>query len=157
MYICLSHAEDETAELADGMTFTMHNDSKGYDAIGGRGAGLGAYTGRVGSQIDGSFLRNSLVIEFDTYRNGGRGEIMHDPKDSSPNNYPAHCSLVVPRSDVIYPEPEDDGYNGHINTYFFKPSQKWVNFEAEWIPTSSGSNTGGVLEYTFDKQKMSTK
>jgi hypothetical protein len=50
---------------ADGMTFVLHNDPRGFNAIGGSGGDLGA--GGRGST--GAPVSPSLGIEFDTYFN----------------------------------------------------------------------------------------
>ena len=46
---------------ADGMTFVMHQDPRGVNALGGPGGWLGAYTGHGGQGI-----YPALIIEFDT-------------------------------------------------------------------------------------------
>ena len=143
MYLHLGHEEGKYGSVADGMTLTFHNDPKELAAIGGLGEGLGVYKGRkstggINTVADGTYLRNSLVIEFDTYRNLiSQGAFVGDPTTSG---FSAHCALVVPRADIIY---ESD----HKNTFFFNPSQDWVKFEANWQPDGLG---GGVLKYSFN-------
>jgi len=143
MYLHLGHAEGKHGSVADGITFTLHNDPKGLEAIGGLGEGLGVYKGRrwiggINTVEDGTYLKNSLVIEFDTYRNLiSAGAFVDDPTSSS---HSAHCALLTPGYDEIY-------VSDHKNVFFFNPVQDWVKFEAQWHPNASG---GGVLSYSFD-------
>lgn len=144
IYLHLAHKEKKSGEIADGMTFTMHNAPGGLAAKGGAGEGLGVYKGRKWTgemwgennfitEPDGTYLRNSLVIEFDTYRNvKTKDTFMEDP--SAP-----HCALVVPTADVIYS-------SDHKNTFSFSETSEWVKFTVKWTPNSSG---GGTLDYTF--------
>lgn len=131
---------------ADGMTFTLHNDPAGINAIGGAGEGLGVYRGRkfVGympsgdpqTEIHGTYLRNSLVVEFDTYRN--TDTIVSDPSVTAPHT--AHCSTLLPRAISITA-------TDHKHNFGFTKRQEWIEFEVSWIPNDSG---GGILSYTFD-------
>jgi len=132
----------QNTNIADGMTFTMHNDSKGLNAIGGLGEGLGVYKGRKstgGSStvVDGTYLRNSLVIEFDTYKNS----ILEDAFVDDPG--PAHCALLIPRADIIY------SYD-HLNVSYFNAVQDWIKFKVTWTPSYTGGVLGGTLTYTFN-------
>lgn len=144
MYLYLGHASGKSGTLADGMTFTMHNNSSALtQMVGGRGEGLGVYRGRRSlggnsTAADGSYLKNSLVIEFDTYRNTIAGWSYVD--DPACSGYSAHCSLVIPKSNTIY-------LSDHNNTFYFNPVQKWVKFTVEWTPNSS---KGGTLKYSFN-------
>lgn len=149
MYLYLEHEYDKSGTIADGMTFTMHNDPGELNAIGGAGEGLGVYRGRKWTGVSnyttdhGTYLRNSLVIEFDTYRNSiSEGAHVDDPGNP---DYSAHCALIIPRSNTIYIED-------HQNVHFFNPTQQWVKFTVTWIPNNSG---GGTLNYSFDGNDMS--
>lgn len=146
MYLHLGHRYNVNGIVADGMTFTLQNDPDGIDAIGGAGEGLGVYRGRKsttsGNVPHGTFLRNSLVIEFDTYRNMLEdGGYVSDP--GSPGS--AHCALIVPRDDTILA-------NDHKNVNYFQVTQTWVKFEATWTPNNTG---GGTLDYTFNNHAES--
>lgn len=59
---------------ADGMTFAMHHDLNALIQFNGStGGGLGVYSSRLGRNsfsLDGKQLKNSFVVEFDTYFNG---------------------------------------------------------------------------------------
>lgn len=143
MYLYLGHASGKKGTLADGMTFTMHNDTTSLTQMtGGRGEGLGVYRGRkstggTSTVVDGSYLPNSLVIEFDTYRNTLDGwSYVGDPDTGNTG----HCALLTPRANSI---SERD----HKNTFGFTPQQKWVKFEVSWTPNSSN---GGTLTYSFN-------
>lgn len=142
MYLHLGHQYGNGGTPADGMTFTLQNDPAGLNAIGGAGEGLGVYRGRKWTGIadyttvHGTYLRNSLVVEFDTYRNRiADGAYVDDPGAAGTS----HCALLVPRADLIYSED-------HLNTFYFTPTQEWVRFEAIWAPNDNG---GGILDYTF--------
>ena len=146
MYLHLGHESGQSGEVADGITFTLHNDPKGLTAIGGVGEGLGVFRGRKSTGEtttipDGTYLRNSLVIEFDTYRNlFTAGAYVNDP---SYPGYSAHCALLVPDENADYGIAEFD----HKNVFFFNPVQDWVKFDVDWQPNGLG---GGVLTYSFD-------
>lgn len=146
MYLHLGHRHGLSGTVADGMTFTLHNDPAGIDAIGGAGEGLGVYKGRkmlLGNPVPhGTYLRNSLVIEFDTYRNAREdGGYIDDP---GPDNN-AHCALMIPRNDVMLS-------SDHKNVNYFTVTQTWVPFAATWTPNSTG---GGRLDYTFNNHTES--
>ena len=145
MYLHLGHESGKNGGVADGITFTLHNDAKGLDAIGGVGEGLGVFRGRrstggTGTVPDGTYLRNSLVIEFDTYRNLlSAGAYVDDP--TSPG-YSAHCALLVPDANANSGIAVFD----HKNVFYFNPVQDWVKFDVDWQPNGSG---GGMLSYSF--------
>ncbi len=59
---------------ADGITFVIQNDARGFDAFGTYGEGMGY--GRFNpSFASGNYIAPSIAIEFDTYQN----EIQNDP------------------------------------------------------------------------------
>lgn len=148
MYLYLGRQYGSSGTVADGMTFTLQNDPDGINAIGGAGEGLGVYRGRKWTGVadytvtHGTYLRNSLVVEFDTYRNAiSDGAYVDDPGNAGTS----HCALLIPRADLIY-------ISDHNNIFNFTPVQQWVRFEAAWAPNDSG---GGLLEYVFDGQQRS--
>lgn len=146
MYLHLGHQYNKTGTVADGMTFTLQNDPAGLNAIGGAGEGLGVYKGRKWTGVDhyttphGTYLRNSLVTEFDTYRNSiSEGAFVDDPGNAGTS----HSALLIPRADIIH-------ISDHQNVFYFTPTQEWARFNVEWIPNGSG---GGTLNYSFAGQQ----
>ena len=142
IYLYLGREYGKPNGSADGMTFTLHNDPAGLNAIGGAGEGLGVYKGRKwngtyyqGNPVTvdhGTFLRNSLVVEIDTYENDGPN--VYDLKNGG-----AHCAILVPRRDIIY-------FSEHINRFSISPTQQWTKFMVTWTPNTIG---GGTLQYTL--------
>ncbi len=63
---------------ADGITFAIQNSEAGPFALGGIGGGLG-----YGEDTETSAIANSLVVEFDTFRNTAFG-------DATPNHISVH-------------------------------------------------------------------
>lgn len=59
----------DTDELgADGITFVIHNDSRGFDAFGTYGECMGY--GRFNPNfLSGNYIAPSIAVEFDTYHN----------------------------------------------------------------------------------------
>ena len=157
MYLHLGHSVSpaNTAAVADGMTFTMHNYELALtQMIGGRGEGLGVWTGRDSSaRSDGEFLPDSLVIEFDTYINNDRWSTVLDPVSDDPVKY-AHCALIYPRENDTLDISDIPGpitVNEHKNTSYFEPTQEWIPFTLNWEPEYDDRGTlGGTLTYTFN-------
>lgn len=145
LYLARKHNSKGNINVADGMTFTMHNDPRGIDAIGGAGEGLGAFKGRkwVGpadqTTPHGENLKNSLVIEFDTYQNlFSRDAVVNDP--TAP-----HCALVIPDDQKI-------DVSHHRYWFNFSQKQEWKPFKASWMPNNKG---GGTLTYSFENYERS--
>jgi hypothetical protein len=59
---------------ADGITFVIHNDPKGFEAFGTYGECMGYGRWRK-NYVAGNFIAPSIAIEFDTYQN----ETQNDP------------------------------------------------------------------------------
>lgn len=75
---------------ADGMAFVMHNDPRGPRALGNAGQGIG-----YGSSGGGAPISPSVVVEMDTYQNGGEINanhiaIMRDGNDTN------HLAVYTP-------------------------------------------------------------
>lgn len=88
----------EKEEGADGMTFVLHNDPRGYRAFGvwGEGMGYGGFSPAFG----GNRIAPSIAIEFDTYQNLRQ----NDP----PNDHVAWLENGSSRHDLHWPEDSDD-------------------------------------------------
>ena len=59
---------------ADGITFVMHNDPRGFEAYGSFGEGMGY--GNMGR--GGSWIAPSVAVEFDTYQNFNQNDPSYD-------------------------------------------------------------------------------
>lgn len=64
-------------EGADGITFVIHNDIRGYEAFGSWGECMG-YGRWSRNYRAGSFIAPSVAIEFDTYQNWRQNDPPHD-------------------------------------------------------------------------------
>ncbi|RQW20318.1 DUF11 domain-containing protein [Bacillus sp. C1-1] len=141
MHLYINGANPNQRQIADGLTFTMHNDPRGLQAIGQRGESLGAY-GTLRERSYTGFIQNALSFEFDTYHNG-------DYSDRGLQNQ-SHTAVVNPS--VI-----DRGFLGtqnarmvHSNiTYRTIINNNWQSFTVKWEKTS---NFGGTLSYSFAGQ-----
>ncbi|WDF03392.1 lectin-like domain-containing protein [Shouchella hunanensis] len=141
MHLYINGANPNQRQIADGLTFTMHNDPRGLQAIGQRGESLGAY-GTLRERSYTGFIQNALSFEFDTYHNG-------DYSDRGLQNQ-SHTAVVNPS--VI-----DRGIFGtqnarmvHSNiTYRTIINNNWQSFTVKWEKTS---NFGGRLSYSFAGQ-----
>ena len=131
MYLGKKYPQSTTPQIADGMTFTLHNDPKGLGAYGMAGGGLGVYSGNYNGTIAG--ITNMLTIEFDTYKND-------DPEDASGNGK-GHIAAILTKDGRVPTAAEHVPYIG------FDVKQDWVQFTAKWEPNGAG---GGTLYYTFD-------
>jgi hypothetical protein len=62
---------------ADGITFVIHNDRRGYEAYGtwGECMGYGTWSRTYGG---GTYIAPSIAIEFDTYYNGRQNDPVSD-------------------------------------------------------------------------------
>ncbi|MFQ7233307.1 MAG: lectin-like domain-containing protein [Enterococcus hulanensis] len=87
---------DQQGNAGDGMTFTLTNDDRMTSApdqvIGSTGMGIGSYSTRSGQ----AYLRNSLSIEFDTYKNRGSADRMDDEIGGDTGGR-GHVAFVTPK------------------------------------------------------------
>ena len=110
--------------VADGVTFVMHNDYeriKKYTGMGGEG--LGVYAGSTNNGSLVGQIKNSFVVEFDTYHNG-------DSNDSG-------LDLNYFRGHIAHSFPDDK------NTYEFNSSGKVIaqkHFEIKYPSFGLGDN-----------------
>ena len=86
---------------ADGITFVIHNDRRGYDAFGtyGEGLGYGRFNPRFAS---GNYIAPSVAVEFDTYQNPYQNDPVSD-----------HVAFLMDGSSYhdVYWNNEDEGFN----------------------------------------------
>lgn len=83
--------------LADGITVTFQNDPRGVEAIGGSGAGIGAYpVNHRGDPdpVEAKYIENAISAEFDPHINEGA----EDDYDKHPNiDGKPHIAIVRPK------------------------------------------------------------
>lgn len=89
---------------ADGITFTLHNDGRGIQAIGGHGSGLGVYSSGKDKNI---YIKNALSFEFDTYYNNIVGDKMEEDVPLLYQTF-GHVGFAI---------PSKDNYRGGKNHY----------------------------------------
>jgi len=79
-----------TSAGADGWAFVLHNDARAAGAIGSPGEGIGY--GESNAQLGMTKISPSVVVEFDTFKNGNR----NDPTDNhialTLDGFPTHNS-----------------------------------------------------------------
>ncbi len=154
-----STAQNPLVDIADGMTFTLHNDPRGLNATGGDGEGLGVYGSNYGLGDNAkNVIANAMSIEFDLYQNLDRNNVsetdaeamgdhyMWDP--STPNNQ-GHCAILFPKAPLgdTRVKPAD-----HVNNFYFAKTTDWMHFSATWEPFYAGEVLGGTLTYSFAGQ-----
>lgn len=101
---------------ADGITFAIQNSESGTTALGGIGGGLG-----YGANESGLGIANSLVVEFDTFRNnalsdGTANQISVHTAGTLPNN--AHEAYSLGRIGGL---PELDNTQVHTARVRYEP------------------------------------
>ncbi len=123
---------------ADGMTFVMHNDSRGIGAIGAAGESLGAYNSRQESKH--TAIQNAIAAEFDIYPNRGTT----DRTDRGLENR-KHIAFVKPS------EMKGSGsWNGgplHQSVTYMDDlySPNWKSISIRWLPDLDNSGGGWLL------------
>ncbi len=112
---------DKDANGADGMTFVIHSDPRGAEAIGCVGMGLGYGDSPHSNDwlTESSPLQNSIAIEFDTYQNSAKNDPSQDHiayvenGDNDHSHYPASFLKKMPNL-------EDDAF--HTITISWNPT-----------------------------------
>ena len=128
--------------LADGITFTMHNDNAfaiNTNDVRTPGGLLGVYSGNPSR----GFVRNSLVIELDTRYNPPTDAVTGVADPAGSNNL-AHIAVLTPRGGTMVAAD-------HRNVDWFEKSSRWVPFNISWSP----SGVGGVLSYQYNGKSYS--
>lgn len=108
-------------EGADGMTFVMHKDRRGFRAFGVWGEGMG-YGGWNPYTQSGNRIAPSIAVEFDTYQNLRQ----NDP----PNDHIAWLENGSSRHDAHWPQdnPDFNLEDGNLHDFSFQwdPMEKRV-------------------------------
>ncbi|MFS0786609.1 WxL domain-containing protein [Shouchella sp. 1P09AA] len=142
MYLYINGATPNQTQIADGLTFTMHGDGRGLQAIGHNGESLGAY-GTIRNSSYTGFIRQALSFEFDTYHNG-------DFSDRGMRNQ-SHTAVVGPNDTDAgnwwWPQNRKMVHS-NVN-YRQIISSSWQPFTVQW---QKGSRNSGTLSYTFAGQ-----
>ena len=99
---------------ADGITFVLHNDARGFNAFGSWGEGMGY--GNMGR--GGNYIAPSVAVEFDTYQNFTQNDPSYD-----------HVALLV---NGVNLHPSD--WKSSIENLNLE-DDKLHNFRFRWNPT----------------------
>ncbi|EUJ20978.1 immunoglobulin-like domain-containing protein [Listeria aquatica] len=159
---------DPDSKFADGITFTMHNDSRGITALGDDGQALGAYS------WDGSYIQNALSFEYDSYFNNS--DLDAYDQNLIENTY-GHTAFVTPQNlGKLEAQPHNavsymteqiaDGswkklsihwdatnhkftytFNGVSNSYVIDPNTTFGSNEVYWGFTGSTGHRTGAHDF----------
>ncbi|UTR08241.1 WxL domain-containing protein [Alkalihalobacillus sp. LMS6] len=146
MFLYINGATPNQTQIADGLTFTMHGDGRGLQAIGQNGESLGAY-GTIRNSSYRGYIERALSFEFDTYHNG-------DFSDRGMRNQ-SHTAVVGPNvtdTTGTWPwpwRPQNPRMVHSDITYRQIISNSWQPFTVQW---EKGSRNSGTLSYTFAGQ-----
>ncbi|MDR2834170.1 MAG: hypothetical protein LBV67_10690 [Streptococcaceae bacterium] len=146
-------------DFGDGMAFVMHNDIRQRQAHGLVGENLGLYDARSSTQ-NGNMIRNSLAIEFDTYRNSAASNATDAPTSSGVGTR-RHIAFTYPERFVgatgtssalggarFHLEPRlFENYTTNSNRGSLLYSPFWKDIKIQWLP--SQDDLGGTLSYTI--------
>jgi hypothetical protein len=99
---------------ADGITFVMHDDPRGFEAFGSFGEGMGY--GNMGR--GGHWIAPSVAVEFDTYQNFNQNDPPYD-----------HVALLVNGVNLHPGEWKEN------SEYLNLEDNKLHNFRFRWNPT----------------------
>lgn len=141
---------DQQGNAGDGMTFTLTNDDRMTSApdqvIGSTGMGIGSYSTRSGQP----YLRKSLSVEFDTYKNQGSADRM-DQEVGGDTGGRGHVAFVTPKEN-------NNNYSGEHSGVTVAPTNlsngTWRMLIVQWDAASKQLmyNLEGVgsASYTVD-------
>jgi hypothetical protein len=103
---------EKDVDGADGITFVIHNDARGFDAFGTFGECMG-YGRWVAEVPYGTFIAPSIAIEFDTYYNPNQNDPTCDHVAYLENGSSAHTT---------YYNAGNTAYNledGYLHSFIF--------------------------------------
>ena len=109
---------------ADGITFVIHNDVRGYEAFGQWGECMGY--GRFNPFRPGNSIDPSVAVEFDTYQN----RFQNDPEC----DHVAYLENGVSRHETYW-NNENAAYNiedGRLHDFRFRWNPKTQHVEVFW-------------------------
>ena len=132
---------DKDALGADGITFVIHNDKRGFEAFGTFGEFLG-YGGR--NSFGSTFISPSIAIEFDTYQNMWQNDPFSDHVAFLENGINRHIE-TYPKDEIEW-NLEDDQLHGF--RFSWNPELKEINVYLDGEIVYSG--TKDLLNETFE-------
>ncbi len=148
MFVYL-HELDPGEKLADGITITFHNDPRGVEAIGGKGAGIGAYpfNANSGTAEDYKYIKNAISAEFDPYIND------YD----SPEDYDRHPNIDGQEHiAIVRPKPQEQMKEEISRSHAeFGPPITHVNIDAnQWnVVTAYWTASTEKLRIGFEERQ----
>ena len=133
---------------ADGITFIMHNDVnavKNFQAVPGEGLSVYSVTGYTTPRKQ---VKNSFVVEFDTYYNS----VGYD-RSVDYNSGRGHVAYSFPNLNSSYRHDYLGYINGNVHYGVQYPKSKignnvWRKFSINWKKLDSSKN--GILTYAYE-------
>ncbi|EUJ39555.1 lectin-like domain-containing protein [Brochothrix campestris] len=123
---------------ADGMTFVIQNDSRGLEAIGEPGAGLGAYNTKKGN-----YIKNAVALEFDTFYNSSSSAGSDRFVNKKAENR-GHIAVQIPGNKNGSTEADHMGLQIATANEQILANDTWRTLQVEWNATTQ------MISYYFD-------
>jgi len=128
---------------ADGITFVLHDDPRGYDAFGTYGEGMGY--GRFNPNfLSGNYIAPSVAVEFDTYFNPYQNDPQCDHVAYLENGSSYHETYWNGGDDEL--DLEDDSM--HNFRFAWNPDTKEIIVKLDNVVVYQG--TRNLVEDIFD-------
>lgn len=129
-------------EGADGITFVIHNDVRGFDAFGQWGECMGY--GRFNPLRPGNSIDPSIAVEFDTYQN----LYQNDP----PCDHVAYLENGISRHETYW-NGGDDTYNmedDQLHDFLFRWDPATKRVEVFWDEVKVVDTQADLINNIFD-------
>lgn len=124
---------------ADGIAFVLQNDPRELEAIGEAGAGLGAYSGGKGT-----YIKNGLALELDTYYNDSKKNPGSDALVDKSAINKGHIAVQIPGTKNGLSADDHYGLQIAKDPAQILGNDKWRNLSVKW------DSAGQVMTYSFE-------